>query len=285
MLKRMCAVLISLIVLSLSMVNTFAVNVFDSITEGTYFVDAQLSCYVNAMGGVEFGAPLLESAQVNVSKSGEKSLTVFLSKSSVTIYGVTCDTFIDFSPSYVTETNGVESGTIGFYNEEGVLVTDSIDYTLSDDTALNAHQEQVHYVDSVTFPVTYESDVYNLSLYVNSNVMGTQFTLEGYPATLTVDWSSVTPEKSDVNTTVALTESNTDTADNDIEVENKNGLNIYYPADSQADNVDAQVQTYTYIAFFKEPLLVAVGMVAVIFISVGVVLVLCKGKEKTDDKI
>lgn len=285
MLKRMCAVLISLIVLSLSMVNTFAVNVFDSITEGTYFVDAQLSCYVNAMGGVEFGAPLLESAQFNVSKSGEKSLTVFLSKSSVTIYGVTCDTFIDFSPSYVTETNGVESGTIGFYNEEGVLVTDSIDYTLSDDTALNAHQEQVHYVDSVTFPVTYESDVYNLSLYVNSNVMGTQFTMEGYPATLTVDWSSVTPEKSDVNTTVALTESNTDTADSDIEVENKNGLNIYHSADSQADNVDAQVQTYTYIAFFKEPLLVAVGVVAVIFISVGVVLVLCKGKEKTDDKI
>lgn len=36
--------------------------------------------------------------------------------------------------------------------------TEDIEYTLSDDTAQNAQNEQVHYVSSVSFPVEYESE-------------------------------------------------------------------------------------------------------------------------------
>ena len=80
-------------------------------------------------------------------RTEKKTITLFLTKSSVTIYGVTCDTFVDVSPSYVTETNGVKSGTIGFYDETGFLNTQDVEYTLSSDTAQNARASQ-----SITFP-------------------------------------------------------------------------------------------------------------------------------------
>lgn len=143
-------------------------------------------------------------------------------KSSVTIYS-----FIDVSPSYVTETNGIKSGTLGFYDKNGVLNTEDIEYTLSEDTAQNAQKEQVHYVASVSFPVEYESETYNLSLFVNSNVMGTQFTMDGYPAVLTVDWSSVSLEKIDKEDESKETDQGSEPSVNTGNVENKDGLKIF----------------------------------------------------------
>ena len=181
-LKQIFAAFTAMIMLCLGSVTASAYE-YSDIPEGTYQIKTELSCYVNAMGGVEFGAPLLTSSQVEVASDGSKTMTLYFTKSSVTIYSITCDTFIDVSPSYVTETNGIKSGTLGYYNADGVLVTDNVTYTLSEDTAENAQKEQVHYVDSVTFPIEYESDTYKLSLFVNSNVMGTQFTADGYAAT------------------------------------------------------------------------------------------------------
>lgn len=162
-----------------------------TLAEGTYDVKADLSCYINAMGGVEFGAPLLQSTQVVVDKDGNAEAKLSFGKSQVTIYGVTCDTFID-----ATGTNP------GYYDAEGTLHKDAA-YTLSTDTALNPQSEAVNYVDSMTFPVDTNTDTINLFVFVNSNVMGVQFcdgsgsgttnqpdVLTKYVATLTFDWTS-----------------------------------------------------------------------------------------------
>ena len=162
---------------------------------GTYSVDASLSCYVAAMGGVEFGAPLMTDTEYNIAEDGTQTLTLYFTKSSVTIYSITCYTFIDPSPDAGEPEEGQPAyGTIGYYAGD-TLVTDGVTYTLSEDTAPNNLQEEVHYVDSITFPITEKTETYTLTLYINSNVMGTQFTKDKYPATLTVDWDSVTAKE------------------------------------------------------------------------------------------
>lgn len=52
---------------------------------GCYSVTASMSCYIPAMGGVEFGATLLTDTEYTVSEDGSAELTLHLTKSSVTI--------------------------------------------------------------------------------------------------------------------------------------------------------------------------------------------------------
>lgn len=265
MLKRINTAILTILLLCQHIVPASAAE------EGRYTVEASLSCYVNAMGGVEFGAPLLTSAEVNVGADGTETMTLHFTKSSVTIYSVTCDTFIDVNPAYVTDSTGVQSGTIGYYRDEGTLVTEGVSYELSDDTALNARQEQVHYVSSITFPVESEQDAYYLTLYVNSNVMGTQFTKGGYEAVLSVDWSrmekdtsaqqaqdaaasqnenpsgSVLPVPAQTEVTAGnrtgtdSTADQTDTASSgDKGVQENKGLNIYEVGEDAEENVQTQ---------------------------------------------
>lgn len=278
MLKRFFVCALSFILLCFDVVTASAAG-YDELTEGTYYIDSSLSCYINAMGGVEFGAPLLESSQIEVGSDGSKTMTLFFTKSSVTIYSVTCDTFIDVSPSYVTETNGIESGTLGFYDKNGVLNTEDIEYTLSEDTAENARQEQVHYVDSMTFPIESEKNTYELSFFINSNVMGTQFTKDGYPATLTVDWTSASLEEDDRDEETAVPDKETVSSENTGNVENKDGLNIYHADDEVSSDVESVVSG-TYVAYFKESVLIAVGITAGVMILVGIILIIAGRKEE-----
>lgn len=255
---------------------------YDTLPEGTYQIRGSLSCFVNAMGGVEFGGPMLTDLQVNVSVDGSKTMTLFLSKSVVTIYSITCDTFVDATPSYVTETEGVTSGTIGYYDEVGNLITEGVSFTLSEDTAENGAGEQVHYVDSITFPVDRESSTYQLTLFVNSNVMGAQFTLEGYPATLTVDWSTVSTDA--VEQPAEATKQPSGENAPAGEVEQMDGLNIYRPDTEDTVPPEAAteaelVQADGYLAFFRVPLLIAVGAAAVILILAGITLMALGRKE------
>ena len=67
-------------------------------TPGTYSVEAELSCYISAMGGIEFGKPLLESAEYTVAEDGSLSITLHLIKSSVKIFSIECFTFVDADP-------------------------------------------------------------------------------------------------------------------------------------------------------------------------------------------
>lgn len=108
-------------------------------------ISTELSCYINAMGGVEFGEPLLKSSVLNINNN-EYTITLHLTKSQVEIYSVVCDTFIDASSSDEM-TGSIKNGTIGYYRTNGQLSTSDVSYTLSQDTAKNSKNEDIHYVE------------------------------------------------------------------------------------------------------------------------------------------
>ncbi|MDR1914571.1 MAG: hypothetical protein LBQ68_08850, partial [Clostridiales bacterium] len=210
-------------------------------------------------------------------------------KSSVTIYSVTCDTFVDADPSYVTEDRGVKSGTIGYYDQNGNLKTENVSYTLSEDTALNAANEEVHYVESITFPLTYESDKYYLTLYINSNVMGVQFcnsndkaTTATYPAVFTVNWDTISgngSSKASENTAGHSSESaerNTP-ENNSATVVEEDGLNIHY-----ANKSETPPNPVSYTAYLNTNGLIIIGICASVVIIAGIVLLISGKKRKAD---
>ncbi len=239
--RRIATLFLTVLVLWLCLPASVNAASLEEYEAGTYELDASLSCYVNAMGGVEFGGPLLTGTTLTVEEDGSAFLTLHLTKSSVTIYSVTCDTFVDANPGYVTDDRGVTSGTIGYYDENGNLVTDGVSCTLSDDTALNPDNEEVNYVDSITFPLTYESDTYALTMYINSNVMGVQFCEENdeaesatYSATLTVYWDEYTE-----------TEESSETAD--VYGEDMDGLTIYRSGEDEEESAGTEPETETAV--------------------------------------
>lgn len=273
--------------------NTFALET-ENLSEGTYSVDATLSCYVNAMGGIEFGAPLLTGSTIKVDANGKKTMTLNFTKSSVTIYNITCDTFIDPSPTTEDSKGGIKNGTIGIYDDNGNLQTDSVEYTLSDDTALNSKSEEVHYVTSISFPIERLKDTYELTVYVNSNVMGVQFGTggsDGYPATLTVDRNSLKAESAGTEqyetlpnktkAVLATTEVVVEDKKSDTVVE-KNGLNIHY---ANGENESADKTSESYTAYLNMPLLWLMTAIAAVIIIAGIVLIISsKSKRKRDNK-
>lgn len=275
--------------------NTSALEA-ETLSEGTYNMDASLSCYVNAMGGVEFGSPLLTDLSIKVDGDGSKTMTLNFTKSSVTIYNITCDTFIDASPFLEDSSGGVKNGTLGYYDEKGNLQTDSVEHTLSDDTALNSKSEEIHYVSSMSFPIESVKDTYELTLYINSNVMGVQFGTgeSSSPATLTVDWNSLKSgnanagqkeqyemlpketKQSQVATEVVVEEKKDD---NTVE---KDGLNIHY-ANGEGENTEKTSVRYT--AYLNMPLLWIMLAISAAVIIAGIVLIISsKYSRKQENK-
>ncbi|MGI5077206.1 hypothetical protein [Treponema maltophilum] len=140
---------------------------------------AVLSCYVNMMGGVDFGIgqpnlgnkykSIMEDVSVAVDEHGQLQLIVKFRKSAVRIFIIDAYTFID-----------PRNSTPGYYDMDGVK--QNAVYTLSKagDTATPPpsdpdHAAGVQYVTSMTFPVSKDKDVYKLWIYINSNIMGVQF--------------------------------------------------------------------------------------------------------------
>lgn len=162
----------------------------------TLSVDATLSCYVNAMGGQEFGTPVHKGTKILKKADGTYKVLLSLGKGTGNIMGVEFDAFID-----------PRNSKPGYYNADGVV--QNAVYTVSeDDTATPPSDDEdaetgVHYVTSMTFPVSKEKSEYNLWIYINSKVMGVQFcdgsgTGSGEPGVatkhvgkLTIDWSSL----------------------------------------------------------------------------------------------
>jgi hypothetical protein len=164
----------------------------DTLKTGTYKVDSTLSCYVNAMGGVEFadGYGMLKSSTVQVAEDGTTDVTLELGVTSgMSIYGVACSSFI-----------GTDEAP-GIYDAEG-KVQNAKAYTVSKETAANKNG-QVNYIDSITFTVNQSQSEYTLWLYLDSNVMGCQLgdgsgsgssntpgVSTAHTAKLTIDWDS-----------------------------------------------------------------------------------------------
>lgn len=135
---------------------------------GSYGLNASLSCYVNAMGGVEFGNALLSNAVLKVTENGSATITLTFKTSSVTIYGIDANTYMS------------SEGKVQYWNGTSWV---NASYT----------KDANGYVSTMTFPIEEISNTYKLALMVGSDVMGAQFGGEGsnYDATLTVDWSYV----------------------------------------------------------------------------------------------
>lgn len=173
--------------ISLSAVCAFATT-STTLEKGSYMVDADMSLFVNAMGGIEFAdkfelnattygtSGIYQSASMLVDEKGDKFLTINFGKGAGKIYTVEFESYID--PNY----------TIKYYNDNHEL-KNVTSYTLSDDKS---------YVASVTIPfeVDMSAKIYdkstssvvsagntadgtkvaiNLWFVVNSNVMGLQF--------------------------------------------------------------------------------------------------------------
>ena len=267
---------------------------------GLYEVNATLSCYVSAMGGTEFGAPLLTGATLNVAQDGSRTVTLKLGKSGITIYGVTCDVFIDADPSTKSNDRGVMSGTIGYYDQSGTLKTDGVSHTISADTALNTVGDSVNYVDSITLPLEFTADKYNLTLFVNSNVMGVQFCNKNdeaetatYPAVLTIDWSGLPVADAQASETAPVSTASIENIKPESKAENtvsatvveEEGINIHYAAtsatpESKATYVDSRV---IYTALVNEKALVIIAICASSLIVIGIGLLISSRKSKKEE--
>ncbi|MCC8015876.1 MAG: hypothetical protein LIO43_00420 [Clostridiales bacterium] len=317
-LNRLFSILLAFSFIIIQPVSVYAAPT-DNLDTGTYNLSATLSCYVNAMGGVEFGKSLLKSSMLIVDKNGKKKIKLNLTKSAVTIYNITCDTFIDASPSGTAQESNSQSanGTIGYYDKNGKLQTSGVTHTLSKDTALNSKNEAVKYVDSITFPVDTVSNTYKLTLFVNSNVMGMQFD----PATLTVDWSSIqssgggnseSGKKSDSDTTAAnqnaknssksgngesaaanasesasagdmqnnANSQNTSEQESD-QVIKKDGLDIHYAnGNSKLNSGDSDYGDIPFYVYLNMPVLIGMAIFSGVLIILGITLLIVSKKQK-----
>ncbi len=189
--RKLIAVIFAM-VMALS-VCTMNVSAADSeLDEGTYDVTSYvtLSCYINAMGGVEFAADTLEKAILSVDAEGNTTLKMELGYTSGNIYGTSFTAFIDATDV-----------TPGYYDANGDI--QNAEYTLSTEK-LTAPSDERYYVNSMTFPVVEGQEENYLYLYINSNVMGCLFcdgsgeggssqtsTLTKYAGSLTINWDGI----------------------------------------------------------------------------------------------
>lgn len=140
---------------------------------------AVLSCYVNVMGGVDFGIgqpnlgskykSIMEDVSVDPDEHGQLQLTVKFRKSAVRIFLTDAHTFVD-----------PRNSQPGYYDADGVKRDARYTISSEGDTAIPpgtdpAHTTGVRYVTSMTFPVSKGKDVYKLWIYINSDFMGVQF--------------------------------------------------------------------------------------------------------------
>ena len=169
---------------------------------GEYRIPATLTCYVDAMGGQEFGDGRIKDAVVRINADGSAAVTLTFNRTYVNIYSIQCYTGIDATNSHP-----------GYYDKDGVLHKDAV-FTLSENTirlnlAPAGHMENdmvtdVHDVSTMTFPVALYDEEVLLYLYINSQIMGVQF-CDGsgtagsanpdlptpYKAVLTLDWDQM----------------------------------------------------------------------------------------------
>jgi hypothetical protein len=139
--------------------------------------------------------PIVEGCHVTVDGDGKRMITVKFRKSYVNVNGLVSNTFID-----------PRNSKPGYYDMDGIK--QDAPYTVStDDTADDPEGEKVHYVTSMSFPVSKDKTEYFLWLYLNSSVMGAQ-SGDGkgtagpnepnehskYAGKFTVDWSTLTEE-------------------------------------------------------------------------------------------
>lgn len=193
--KRVSSLLSAVMALALMLCAFGSTTAFAAteLSAGEYTVDASLSCYVNAMGGIEFGEKLFSGMQVTVKEDGTRTATLnFKDDSSLVIYTVNAHCFIN-----------ADKSPVGFYDADGILNTTDVTCTKSSNSAPDSNGTQYNYLETMTFDLPSVSDTYTLYLYIDSQIMGVQFcdgngtgasnnpnVATPYKAVLTVDWDS-----------------------------------------------------------------------------------------------
>lgn len=148
------------------------------------------SIVMGPMGEQSF-ASVFSNAYIT-KKNNQYSLTVLFTAGELNVGGIKGTIFIDNNPATEKTVNGVKYGTIGYYNADGTLITDGIKVTYSsgENYAENPEHQNVYYVQSVEFPVDALRATYDLTLYINSNMMGEQFIKDVHDAKITLDLES-----------------------------------------------------------------------------------------------
>ncbi len=148
------------------------------------------SIVMGPMGEQSF-ASVFSDAYVT-KNNNQYSLTIIFTAGELNVGGIKGTIFIDNKPTTEETVNGIKDGTIGYYKADGTLVTEGINVTYSsgENYALNAAQQNVYYVQSVEFPVDALRATYDLTLYINSNMMGKQFIKGIHDAKITLDLES-----------------------------------------------------------------------------------------------
>lgn len=274
--KIVSCILALAMMMSMTALTAFAATPTEA---GNYNVDATLSCYVNAMGGIEFADAfnvnattygekgVFDSATLTVDEDGNKFVTVNFGVGSGKIYTIDFQAYVDTNYA------------IKYYDANHEL-KDVTSYTVSEEkiTLVNSSTKEsyeVNYITSVTFPLELdiaatvfdkttnaavsagntadsESVVIDLWMVLNSNVMGLQFcdgsgdagsntfdVATKYVASLTVDLASA--EK-----IVEATESQNQSAN--VEYTVTGGYEVEIPA---TITVDATTKKGTYTVTAK----------------------------------
>lgn len=184
--------------MSVSAVSAFAATTTD-LEKGAYTVDANMSLYVNAMGGIEFAntfeqstmtygtAGIFDSATLNVDENGNKSVTVNFGVGTGSIYGVTFQSFVDSAYSLKYYDANHELKDVTSYTKEAFSITKtdssvyetnrvtSVTFPLVLDTSAKVFDKTTNTAVSAENKADSSTIVINLWMVVNSNVMGLQF--------------------------------------------------------------------------------------------------------------
>lgn len=234
--KIMSCVLAVAMLMSMSAVSAFAAGTTTELNEGSYTLDASLSCYVNAMGGIEFAeefnlnantygtSGIFDSATLTVDADGNEYVTVNFGKGAGAIYTVAFEAYVDpnYSLKYYDANHELQTVTSSTNSDDGSYVT-SITFPLVVDTNATVFDKTTGAATSAGNTAESTTVVIDLWFVVNSNVMGLQFcdgsgtagsntfeTATKYVAALTLNLSSaekiaVADESSNQSATVEYT--------------------------------------------------------------------------------
>ena len=150
-----------------------------------YDADLDASITMGAMGSIDFGNSLVETSYVTA-EDGKYSLTLIFKAGTLTVGIISQNIFVDDDPENAATNNGIKEGTIGVYAEDGTLMTDGVSKTYSsgENYLATPSGKNVYYVQSATIPVDGLRASYDMTLFVNSPIMGAQFSNDTYKATL-----------------------------------------------------------------------------------------------------
>lgn len=143
------------------------ISSLEELEPGSYTIEAELSCYLPAMGGCDFGQGLLESAVLAIAEDETASITLdFKELVTVTMmYGDATSYAAEGETAYFDGSDWIEA------EYTTVTATSSELSTMGETESDEPVEIEYTYIDTMTFPITEMADTYILAV----NVGGTQF--------------------------------------------------------------------------------------------------------------